>query len=344
MEEREEMTNRENELDEEIIFVQGELSQNNSQDFKLKLKQILTNCREKTSKISPIIWIFTLFILFAILGSNIALIVSYEGDKGLEQPPELEMTAEFQMTLNSDAWKIRNDMLFTFFNYFEQISGFPFSEHDIVQNYRIQTYFHPDNCSAGKWDMEFRLRNYVWGPAANTTTLDAKIGDISYTEGLIAPLEPSDDLLKDSFQKLEHDVHPCDKKYSRESRVQGIPFQPIIKTCGDLHRYYPYIWSDDTAHKTATETTPGYWYTGVYEGNFSNGVKFKSDITLKYDTLEMVYNDNTVSNPPPTGEFSLRIWSTHVGHGPWNETSFNEISEWHQLLLKQFGSPGDYPC
>ena len=328
-------------LNENIDFKEfGENKGKEEEITKLNLISKILN------KISLIFFIICMFIIFLIIGSNAALSLSLFQDRGYYQPSELEFTAEFQINLYPHDWAIRNEMFKEFFDYFEMISGFQFSATSPEENYRNQIhYVHMSQCHPGKWDIEFRYRNIFMGPDVNSSTLDAKLGTIPYEEGLIAPLYPADDLLAHSDQKLELDVHPCEKKYSRESRVSKLPSYPVLKTCGDFHRYYPHIWSNETADIEVPQGQLQYWYSGVYRGTFENGATFKADVTLKYShTDDLLNGDKKAKNLPTIGEFSLRVWAPQGGHAPWNKTVFDEITWWHELLLKKFGSNGDYPC
>ena len=307
-----------------------------------KFNSILTKLKknEKLPIFATIVKVFIVILLFALLASNVVLWYNYYESKDLVQPTELEMTMEFQIVLRTGDWADRNRELNNFFSYFQEISGYPFLDDQIMENYRVQNYFHPDNCSTS-WNVDFRLRSYYYGPWTGSSTLDAKISSISYDEGLIAPMEPSDDQLEDSFQKLEHDIHTCNDKFSRETRVQDIPYQPTYNKCGDIHALFPYLWSDSSNNKFLNESDPEYWYTGIYSGIFDNGLTFKSDVTLEYTSQEDV--GKGVGAVPKSGEYSLRIWSTHLGHGPWDQDAVDEVNDWYYKLVEKFSSDG-YPC
>ena len=92
--------------------------------------------------------------------------------------------------------------------------------------------------------------------------MDAKISDLEYEWGLVVPMEPSDDQLRNSSQKLEHDIHACETKWSRETRVKDIPYKPHYNTCGDFHQLFPYLWSDLSNENHMPETGNEYWYSG----------------------------------------------------------------------------------
>ena len=338
--EEDELIEEDNERVEEIKELQFYSPPVNKKFIKTKQQY---NKDKKKRIIKNGLILLLVFFGFAALASNISLEISKkniqkEHDK---VPQELEMTTEFQISLYSSMWKNRRQGLYDFFSFFESISGFPFFKNALIENHRIQFYIHSTKCN-DKWDVGFRLRKYIWGPLMGTSTLDCKLETCHYDDCIVAPLIPADKYRKNGYQKLEQDVHPCTKKYSRETRVDNLSPDITFQTCGDLHHYYPHLWGDNVKKNGLTRTGDEYWYSGVYQGYFDNGVKFKSDVTILYNTLDEL-EKGTILNDVK-GEYSLRIWSTHDGFGPWNQTTFNEVSQWHQQLCEHFGSYGNYPC
>ena len=335
---------REDEKEEHVYTM--EMNGEDKEDYILPGVDKRINSRMKLTRAQLCLIVQNLLILivlvgiFAFMASDIALKVSEENRSG-NVDSELESTAEFQMVLYPSVWKNRDKALNDFFSYFQSISGFPFLSKPIIENQRTQYYIHINDCKPYV-DAGLRLRNYIWGPDQGNSTLDSKVESCHYDDCIVAPLQPSDKYSKDAFQKVEHDVHPCSSKYSRETRVDGIPFKPNFLFCKDVYEFYPYLWDTKHNNERLGFTALEYWYTGVYEGVFSNGAKFKSDVTIQYNSLEEMQKGNILDTV--TGEYSLRIWSTHNGYGPWNQTTFDEVSGWHQQLCKKFGSYGDYPC
>ena len=151
---------------EEIGMEINEINNTNFHNINLKLKSFIEYIK-KTPKTPSILLNFLIllffFIFFAIISSNIVLWNNYNYRETYKQPSELTMTMEFQIELKPKDWKHRPKQMKIFLELFQNISGYPFLDSDLIEHYRTQSYFHPRHCDTDL-ELDFRLRNYYHGP------------------------------------------------------------------------------------------------------------------------------------------------------------------------------------
>jgi len=269
-----------------------------------------------------------------------------QADQWEQTAGELVHTREYQLKLLSREWSNRFDQL----NYMilrinkHADSLFELSVLNSTENVREQIYI--DKTSSCGHRETIRIRNYVWGDQAQTSTIDNKLVSPEGVDLLDAfDLRPPESLKKTSIRKLEQDVHPCKSdKWSLELRLTDIPFQPVLSTCRDVQQYFPYLWISfgDKLESAVKMRKPEWWWQLSQHGKMADGTKWKSAFTLKYPSKDSAIGG--VEEPLPRGEWSVRIYASNNGLGDWNPTTLIKFDHFYENLLNEFGSAEEWPC
>lgn len=260
---------------------------------------------------------------------------------------QLVHTQEYQLKLFQAEWRNRTARLETFLSTISSYSKpwFTLSRQASKENIREQIFVdHTKRCGER---YSFRIRNYIWGDDIGTSTIDVKV--VSNNEGIelvetATNLDPSPAVRASSILKLEKDVHPCKAdKWSKETRITDVVFRPQVSTCQDLSDFFPDLWKDypHLQNQEVSMREPEWWWQLSQHGRFSDGTKWKSAFTLRYDSLEEA---KVGYDPKQRGEWSLRIYASDEGRGPWNEPLVDEINKLYFRLVEALGSDKEWPC
>ena len=294
----------------------------------------------------------------------------------------LRNTSEYQITLDMKAvGNNRTVIISKILSILSNFTGLPFDANNGAEAVRNQHVVNDvkSSCVDGP---QIRVRDYVTGPKTGGTTVDIKGNsgsnkqgsvDFPYYPGPAFPdspySEPEGNPAPSSFQKVEKDVHPCDFKYSRETRI-FFEYPPAIETCHDLLHMFPWAFPNLPANKQDNKLSTGtieHWWvlehsaylyssegkaqgtqhpgvisTGEGEEDTTKGhtgTRCESTVTLKYSSV----SDAVSGKNPSYGEWSLRIYSTDDGLGDWDSVVVAAVSNMYQQMLTQVGDP-DFPC
>jgi len=258
------------------------------------------------------------------------------------------LTREYQTKLHRrDIMGPRSDKLTQLLEKIEGIMQIP-GIGDLTQGRETIRYqYTMDTTSCGK-GYNPRGRDYVTGYRAGTSTFDVK----SSTTG---QEEPSTLMHKDwssfpewqegKMHKFEWDVHPCKIKYSVESRI-NIPYRHRFQTCGDLRKVYRRMADGIKPSRSDNklgilELYSGWWYELEHTGILSDGVtKYKTACTIQYPSFEEALVGKKPINIP---EWSIRLWGSHEGTGPFVESTIDQINERYSELLVALENE-ELPC
>ena len=343
------------------------------------LKSKITNCFNYKKQILIII---SLWIGALLLGSNITLWMKVRAPIE-ETPVALQRTIEYQLKLNPEVWRNKTKAMMDFYGYLEEVSGIRLPLNKFELDGRIQNNIVITNCTREDTSIRLRTYVFG-PKTNSTTLDAKKNVDLDVKYGEFFPIDPSAKHFENAVQKIEKDVHPCHYKYSRETRITDMPKGFLFYTCKEISQFFPGITqgvSEEVLQRRVGYTSNESWLLYSYSGyldsllddqssnkffvisdkskqdqnNQQNNqkeeelpikekfqlYKFKTEITLLYNnTLDWSRSEI----PPEKGEFSLRIWSTYDGHGPFDPILVRESQEWYSLLLHRFGSENDLPC
>ena len=137
-------------------------------------------------------------------------------------------------------------------------------------------------------------------------------------------------------------------KYSRESRLFDIPFNPDLTTCGAISELFPYLFPDPVAvadvHLNHGATTT--WFSYRANGTFPtpHNMLYLIDFTFPYKTIELAKAG--VTQCEPAAELSMRVWG--YGQNLYNTPNTYQdlwiVNNWYNQILGQFGSWENFPC
>ena len=178
-----------------------------------------------------------------------------------------------------------------------------------------------------------RVREYLTGSSQGTSTLDIKGNSKIHWRACVYPYWPPLDKVSNSSQKCEKDIHECDSKYSRETRIYLEDFK-TYDVCDDVFKYFPFAGSDQTkANEPIKKNEDEPWYIYKYTGSVGDS-DYEISFTLRYHHEGDAMNE---TNPPFDGEWSIRITSTEHGYSDeWDEDFEADVQQTYDALVKEF--------
>lgn len=115
-----------------------------------------------------------------------------------------------------------------------------------------------------------------------------------------------------------------------------VPYMTKISTCLDITKLFPHAWDETNPTKTTAIKSTDYWWLYQHSGYLLNGAQFLSSFTVVYHDLNgAIYGNET---PSHMSEWSIRVWSTKDGMGPWDRNVLIDVERIYQSLLSQIGS------
>ena len=115
-----------------------------------------------------------------------------------------------------------------------------------------------------------------------------------------------------------------------------VPYDPKISKCGDITALFPNAWDEKNPTKSAPTKSTTYWWLYQHQGYMLNGAQYLSSFTVIYHDLQGAVKGN--EQPSHSSEWSLRIWSTEDGMGPWDRNVLIDVERIYQTLLAEIGS------
>ena len=178
-------------------------------------------------------------------------------------------------------------------------------------------------------DTYIRVREYIQGELAGTSTMDIKGNSKLHWRACVYPYWPALEYFPISSQKCEKDLHVCDHKYSRETRISLNTSTPLFNTCNDVFKYYPFAGCDNMDN-AITANTPLYWWVYSYKGLVGTSA-YEISLTLRYASSAAAITGN---EKPTDAEWSVRISTMYNGQSEqWDDMFVDDIeSTWQSLI------------
>jgi len=225
-------------------------------------------------------------------------------------------SSEYQITLDDlSHWKNREAELAKWIeNINADISYLNVERKDVNCSARYQYKIDASGSNRCSNSKEFRVRDYISDYWAGNTMIDIKGNEGDESVAYNLPFWPAEQYnsLENSHQKCEKDVHSCNDKYARETRIY-FEYHPLFSTCFDLLQLYPWAFSGMSvsarSHQVAVTET-GYWWVGSYFGIMDGDTKYEITWTLEYHNKDdAIYG----TAAPYYGEWSIRIYTVSDG-------------------------------
>ena len=143
------------------------------------------------------------------------------------------------------------------------------------------------------------------------------------------------------------DIHACDRRWSRGTRVFFPEGLAPIEKIGDLSVFLKDINAvtkkPDSAPLEISGMNVYYWQLSDI-GTLENGLRWKSTFTFMYDSLEEALSDNT--RPSKDGEWSFRLYGALEGYGPDFVPQHKEFVDtfFEKLALSKWNSDEEIDC
>ena len=260
--------------------------------------------------------LFTLLIVVLILSLSLAL---YFIDRPFVIPEEpdpngefIRNTSEYQIDYeNITAWIDRDLMVEAYLEVCNRSPLLDISMNDGQFSVRIQYMLLTGGERRCYNKREIRVREYISGYNEGISYVDIKNNSEDRLEACDVPLWPADEYLDDSRQKCETDIHQCDNKFSRETRIFFDEPQEII-TCRDLLHLYPWAFDELPEDKQLNQLAVDkyyFWWIASFKGMMDD-TNYEMSFTLKYETSEDAISGDVA---PIYGEWSIRIYTEDDG-------------------------------
>ena|SRR3990167_100426 len=272
----------------------------------LRLKQISLLVKRNLQYIIPI------FLIFAISGGLIYCVIHLS--IGGNDTHYVRNTSEYQITPINGIQDMLNrsavtSQLIDIINTNSRYLNLNSSLGNISTRAEYSVTVH--GCQTNDF---IRVREYTTGYGEGTATIDIKDNRKFRYAACNLPYWPAMDNVTNAYQKCEDDYHYCKSgKSSRETRIE-LPSFAEFKTCNDIYKYYPWAYDKSRADYPVIPNVSRWWWVYYYPGIVS-GTRFEFSFTLKYDNETMAI---TESDPPKTGEISLRLFETNDGFGEYD--------------------------
>lgn len=191
------------------------------------------------------------------------------------------------------------------------------------------------NCYFPDKDALFRVREVLSGDNKGKSTFDIKSNAYFQFSAARLPYWPAFDFLHASSQKCEKDVHECDSKYSRESRIT-LPSPPEFRVCGDLFQYFPFTGVGKNAFdQPVSPKLKSFWWIYSIKGEVETS-SYEISFTLKYPDEESALHGTV---PPIDGEWSVRISTRNRGYSnSWDDEFKEDIENIYWKLARSIGT------
>eukprot|EP01096_Ripella_sp_DP13-Kostka_P017647 TRINITY_DN9109_c0_g1_i1.p1 TRINITY_DN9109_c0_g1~~TRINITY_DN9109_c0_g1_i1.p1 ORF type:complete len:363 (-),score=143.95 TRINITY_DN9109_c0_g1_i1:3-1061(-) len=275
--------------------------------------------------------------------------------KALEEAKALgnrmRITAEYQIDLDQFLWSSNRERhVRDFFDYLNGITNnafkFSFDSHKVEGYHRYS--FNSVPKSFGSKNLIIRRRDFLYGWRAGLTTVDMKFREGESREEMeYALARPQDEYLERSIQKIEMDIHACDRRWSRGTRVFFPEGLAPLEKIGDLAVFLKDIRAvtekADSVPLEISGMNVYYWQLSDI-GTLPNGLRWKSTFTFMYKDLEAALSDNT--RPSKDGEWSFRLYGAFEGYGPDFVPEHKEFSDkfFEKLALSKWNSDEEIDC
>ena len=191
------------------------------------------------------------------------------------------------------------------------------------------------NCDFPDKDALFRVREVLFGDNKGKSTFDIKSNAYFQFSAARLPYWPAFHYLHASSQKCEKDVHECDSKYSRESRI-ALSSPPELRTCGDLFQYFPFTGVGKSAFaQPVLPKVKSFWWIYSIKGEVETS-SYEISFTLKYPDEESALRGTV---PPIDGEWSVRISTSNYGYSSsWDDEFKEDIETVYWKLASAIGT------
>ena len=128
------------------------------------------------------------------------------------------------------------------------------------------------------------------------------------------PATPAEAYREKSVQKVEQDVHACDVRWSRGTRL-FLDYSPKIETIEDVAALFPveenFPGMQRLTPQTKRQSLDAYYWQSSYRGHVTSGLEYKITFTIMYSSIEDAFTDG--SKPKKDGEFSFRLFGRDNG-------------------------------
>ena len=277
-----------------------------------------------------LIFIVLYIFIFVSTGTTIGVLVAVlPSDEIDEQPVTVRNTIEYQIQLTPDQRGNRNQVISNWFDTINSASSYLDLTYSLG-NYSIRREYNVDPRPCGKDSYILRVREYTYYWKAGTATFDLKKSNKDRSTACAYPFTPVENVT--SSEKCEEDMHKCDHKYARESRIY-FDYYPTFERCKDVAKYFPDAFHLSTSQKnsyTGTSTIYG-WYLFNYSGVLGNDTEYEISFTYRYSTEAIALSESKASD---YAEMSIRISALNAGYSnSFNGDIKNDVQNvWHVLL------------
>jgi len=230
----------------------------------------------------------------------------------------VKLTREYQIDLDRDYFKRnRNQKVDEFLAWLRASSNGLF---DISREDMLEEIYHRYSYGGYAKHLIIRVRDFVYGPRKGMTTLDFKIRE---GETMVSMLNlegsiPAKPWYESAVLKVEQDIHACDTRWSRGSRI-FLDHSPVLDTIADYAMYFPDVYKLGTFEPESPLKLQGFnvftWQLSSL-ATLPNGLHYKLTFTFTFKTLEEAINPET-SVMKKDGELSLRLYADNLG---WSRT------------------------
>eukprot|EP01095_Lingulamoeba_sp_RSL-Kostka_P017497 TRINITY_DN9111_c0_g1_i1.p2 TRINITY_DN9111_c0_g1~~TRINITY_DN9111_c0_g1_i1.p2 ORF type:complete len:169 (+),score=46.29 TRINITY_DN9111_c0_g1_i1:797-1303(+) len=165
---------------------------------------------------------------------------------------------------------------------------------------------------------------------------------------LIENNRPADKYLSHSVQKIEKDVHACDHRWSRGTRV-FFNEKPTLNKLSDLIEIFPPLATlnrridPDVDLLQSTNMNVFYWQASAMHV-LPCGLKFKSTFTFMYKTIEDAFSGEVMAKKD--GEWSFRLYAGLEGYShKFVQQHLETVDDFfYKLALSEWNSDVEIDC
>jgi hypothetical protein len=261
---------------------------------------------------------------------------TYEGNPGNK---DVSFTAEYQIKLvNVRAWQDREERISDWMSFMQDHSRFlnvsATTQSTLV---RYQYFLDLSGWRHCRSNHEIRVREFErieTGEAG--ITVDLKESTSTAAKSLLLPFWPAPELK--ASQKCEEDIHECESKFSRETRISLARNERQLVTCSDMRGLFPWLMSPSKIREQneLSVLRIQHWWVREYSGMLNDTTKFKVSFTLRYLNDQAAHDESLA---PTSGEWSIRIYSIDSGlSAQWDDEVRNDTKECWQQLIRRFGN------
>ena len=253
-------------------------------------------------------------------------------------------SAEYQIVLSSlSSWEHRIRQIDRWLAVINQNNSYvnlqsAYGNSSARNQYHIDT-IGQDKCNCG---YEFRVRDYVADYWAGNTYIDIKGNNHDKPTACNMPFWPANVFVSNSSQKCEWDVHSCNTKYSRETRVT-FDYHKQFNYCKDLYELYPWAFNTTTSSQMETPISPShveYWWLMSFKGVMDGDTSYEISFTLRYNSANSALHG---TDAPSYGEWSTRIFTVDNGHSDsFNQDVVDAVNASWLALQAEFGNADSF--